>query len=316
MDPYSETSDLVDISRFDTHGLGANYKLRRHKFEHLADTGCHKARSDWVKYIGPLTEFGGCNHINGNFSAVVLPLCRPDRLELIAYVLEFAFLHDSVLESENTSPESEMQAEAGLRLLYERCISRLLQTDEVCAKKIAKTWKDAINTTTKDKNVDFQSIEDYLEFRMIDTGAPFVEALMLFGLGMSLSPQEDDALGHVIRPCFAALALTNDYFSFDREMEEVDTSTLINSVAIVMRIQNMDIPTAKTIINETIQKYEREFLRRIDEYKQHKGPISNKIEQYMEAMTYQISGNLVWSLNCPRYNPEYRYGLEACQHEG
>lgn len=88
MDPYSETSDLVDISRFDTHGLGANYKLRRHKFEHLADTGCHKARSDWVKYIGPLTEFGGCNHINGNFSAVVLPLCRPDRLELIAYVLE------------------------------------------------------------------------------------------------------------------------------------------------------------------------------------------------------------------------------------
>ncbi|KAF5246881.1 hypothetical protein FAUST_1066 [Fusarium austroamericanum] len=303
MDPYSETSDLVDISRFDTHGLGANYKLRRHKFEHLADTGCHKARSDWVNHIGPLTEFGGCNHINGNFSAVVLPLCRPDRLELVAYVLEcklkkaigrvdannkVAFLHDSVLEAENTSPESEAQAEAGLRLLYERCISRLLQVDEVCAKRIAKTWKNAIETTTKDKNVDFQSIENYLEFRMIDTGAPFVEALMLFGLGMTLSPQEDADLGHVIRPCFAALALTNDYFSFDREMEEVDTSTLINSVAIVMRIQSLDIPTAKTIINETIQKYEREFLRRIDQYKQQKGPISNKIEQYMEAMTYQI----------------------------
>lgn len=144
----------------------------------------------------------------------------------------------------------------------------------------------------------------------------FVEALMLFGLGMTLSPQEDATLGHVIRPCFAALALTNDYFSFDREIEEVDTSTLINSVAIVMRIQNLDIPTAKTIINETIQKYEQEFLRRIDQYKQHKGPVSDKIEQYMEAMTYQFSGNLVWSLNCPRYNPEYRYGLEACQHEG
>ncbi|KAM0358657.1 hypothetical protein ACHAP4_004633 [Fusarium culmorum] len=273
MDPYSETLDLVDTSHFDTHGLGANHKLRRHKFEHLADAGCHKARSDWVNHIGPLTEFGGCNHINGNFSAVGLPLCRPDRLELIAYVLEFAFLHDSVLEAENTSLESEAQAEAGLRLL------------------IAKTWKDAIDTTTRDKNVDSKSIEDYLEFRMIDTGAPFVEALMLFGMGMTLSPQEDADLGHVIRPCFAALALTNDYFSFDREMEEIDTSTLINSVAIVMRIQNLDIPTAKAIINETIQKYEQEFLRRIDQYKQHKGPISNKIEQYMEAMTYQISGN-------------------------
>ncbi|EKJ68362.1 hypothetical protein FPSE_11370 [Fusarium pseudograminearum CS3096] len=236
-------------------------------------------------------------------------------LELITnYDDTIAFLHDSVLKAEETSPESEAQAEAGLRLLYERCISQLLQTDEVCAKRIAKTWKDAINTTTEDKDVDFKSIKDYLEFRMIDTGAQFVEALMLFGLGMTLSPQQDANLAHIIRPCFAALALTNDYFSFDREMEEVDTSTLINSVAIVMRIQNLDIPTAKTTINETIQKYEREFLRRLDQYKQHKGPVTDNIEQYMEAMTYQFSGNLVWSLNCPRYNPEYRYGLEACQH--
>ncbi|KAG8353222.1 hypothetical protein FVEN_g8871 [Fusarium venenatum] len=102
---------------------------------------------------------------------------------------------------------------------------------------------------------------------MIDTGAPFVEALMLFGMAMTLTPQEDAELGPIIRPCFAALALTNDYFSFDREMAEADTSTLINSVSIVMRLQNLYISTAKEVINETIQKYEREFLRRIDVYK-------------------------------------------------
>ncbi|OBS27869.1 hypothetical protein FPOA_01811 [Fusarium poae] len=315
MVPCSETSDLVEISRFDTRGLGAGYKLRRHKFEHLADAGCHKARSDWIKHVGPLNEFGGCNHVNGNFSAVVLPLCRPDRLELVAYVLEYAFLHDSVLEAEDISPESQIQAEAGLRFLYERCISRLLQTDEVCAKRIAKAWKDAIDTTIRDKRIDFQSVEDYLEFRMIDTGAPFVEAIMLFGMAMTLTSQEDAELARVIRPCSAALALTNDYFSFDREMKEADTSTLINSVSIVMRLQNLDIATAKEVIKETIQSYEREFLRRIDEYKHQRGPVSEKIHQYLEAMAYQVSGNLVWSLNCPRYHPDFRCGLKACQQK-
>ena len=53
-------------------------------------------------------------------------------------------------------------------------MGRLLQTDEICAKRIAKVWKEMIATTMRDKRVDFQSIEDYLEFRMVDTGAPYV----------------------------------------------------------------------------------------------------------------------------------------------
>ncbi|KAJ4018779.1 hypothetical protein NW752_005907 [Fusarium irregulare] len=288
MDPYSRTSELVDISRFDTQGLCAEYQLRRHKFEDLADAGCHQARSDWIKYVGPVNEFGGCNHINGNFSAVVLPLCKPDRLELVAYVLEYAFLHDSVLEAEDTSPEAAKQAKAGIRHIHEKIMGRLLQTDEVCAKRIEKVWKEMIATTMRDKRVDFQSIEDYLEFRMVDTGAPFVEAIMLFGMGMTLTPQEDEELRRIIRPCFAALALTNDYFSFDREIEEEETSVLINSVAIVMRLQNLDIPSAKVVIKDIIRKYEKEFMRQIDEYKQQKGSVPEKIERYMEAMSYQI----------------------------
>ncbi|RGP72470.1 terpenoid synthase [Fusarium sporotrichioides] len=191
MDPYSETSELVKISRFDTQGLGVNHQSRRHKSDHLADAGSHKARSDWLKDIGSLREFGGYNHISRNFSALVLPLYRPDRLELLAHV-----------------PES--QAEAGLRLMYEVCISQSLQADEVCAKRVTKAWKTAIDTTVREESVEFQSIEDHLEFRMIHTGAPFVEALMLSGMGITLTPQEDPQLARIIQPCFAALALTND----------------------------------------------------------------------------------------------------------
>lgn len=51
---------------------------------------------------------------------------------------------------------------------------------------------------------------------------------MLFGMGMTLTQQEDAQLACIIRPCFAALELTNDYFPFDREMEDAQSSTLIN----------------------------------------------------------------------------------------
>jgi hypothetical protein len=86
--PADETSYLVPLSHYDTHSLCSGYTLRRHKSESEANAGCHEARQDWIKYIGPIEQFGGCNPLNGNFSAVVLPLAKPERLRLIAYVLE------------------------------------------------------------------------------------------------------------------------------------------------------------------------------------------------------------------------------------
>lgn len=88
MEVNNRTSNLVDLSQFDTEGFCRSYTLRRHVFEHLANAGCQEARVDWAKYIAPVDKFGGCNPINGNFTALVLPFCRPERLHLVAYILE------------------------------------------------------------------------------------------------------------------------------------------------------------------------------------------------------------------------------------
>lgn len=66
-----EPSYLVSLSHYDTHSLCSDYTLRRHKYESEANAGCYESRQDWIKYVGPIEEFGGCNPINGNFSAVV-----------------------------------------------------------------------------------------------------------------------------------------------------------------------------------------------------------------------------------------------------
>ncbi|KAL2166793.1 hypothetical protein VTG60DRAFT_2146 [Thermothelomyces hinnuleus] len=150
MEHDAATAETLDISQYATHGFCPDYPLLRHRYESLANAGCLEARKDWARYIGPAGEFGGCNPFDGNFTALVLPLCKPERLRLVAYVIEYAFLHDTIVEG----VESE----------------HLNETDKVCAARVMDSWKTMLSTTLRDKAKNFSDLEEYLDFRIIDTG--------------------------------------------------------------------------------------------------------------------------------------------------
>ncbi|KAK3399185.1 isoprenoid synthase domain-containing protein [Sordaria brevicollis] len=319
----------------------AGYTLRRHKAETLANAGCYEARQDWIQYIGPIKEFGNCNPVNGNFTALVLPLTKPERLRLVAYILEYAFLHDNVVEvakedgssskdgndndafSLGDMETSQQNAKLGRKQIQAKMMLQLTQTDPVCAKRVMGVWQTMLETTKKDKSKSFADLEEYLEFRIIDTGAPFAESLMLFGMGETLTKEEDALLAPIIRPCHASLALANDYFSFDREWTEYqdalssssssDVGVPINGVYLYTQWQNVDIPTAKQLVREAANRFEADFLQKCQEFRES-GKSNEKLDRYLRGLSYQITGNVVWSLNCPRYHPEMRYdpnkGLE------
>jgi hypothetical protein len=107
--PYDSNSVVVDISSYDTHGLSTNYTLRRHKFESDVNVGSHEARRDWIRYIGPIEQFGGCNPINGNFTAVVFPLCIPKRIRLVAYVMECESQFKALLQHQSLEGQTPTQ---------------------------------------------------------------------------------------------------------------------------------------------------------------------------------------------------------------
>lgn len=48
----------------------------------------------------------------------------------------------------------------------------LTTTDKVCAERVMDVWKTMLSTTLKDKTKRFANLEEYLDFRIIDTGAP------------------------------------------------------------------------------------------------------------------------------------------------
>ena len=87
-------STVVDPSTYDNFGLCDALPLRASKFGHLADRGCRRAQDDWTRFVGKISGFIGCLSPRFNAISVGVPECLPERMEVITYANEFAFLQD------------------------------------------------------------------------------------------------------------------------------------------------------------------------------------------------------------------------------
>jgi fusicocca-2,10(14)-diene synthase/ophiobolin F synthase len=87
-------STVIDPSTYETEGLCDGIDLRRHDHTYLEDRGAIRAHEDWTRYINPVTIFRGSLGPQYNFLTLTVPECIPERLEIISYANEFAFLHD------------------------------------------------------------------------------------------------------------------------------------------------------------------------------------------------------------------------------
>jgi hypothetical protein len=87
-------STVVDPSEYVTEGLCEGIPLRAHKNPELEDRGVLRAQEDWRRYVGPLENYKGALGPEYSFMTISIPECLPERLEIISYANEFAFLHD------------------------------------------------------------------------------------------------------------------------------------------------------------------------------------------------------------------------------
>ncbi|GLB12133.1 terpene cyclase [Aspergillus tubingensis] len=318
-----DTSDQVPRASRDLQGFCRDYPLRRHKFEDWANTGSQQCRNDWEQYIGPIERWGCCNPWEGHFSAVVLPFCRPDRIAIISYCFEYAFMYDNVVESAakstlnnntddialNETEYRTVRSVTGTKQIQSKMLLDLLSIDAACAEVVIESWKTMINTTAKqDKTRAFRNLEEYVDYRIVDTGAPFVDTLMRFGMGLLLTTEEEELVAPIVKPCYAALGLANDYFSFDVEWEEYrkpesNQTAMTNAVWLFMQWHQVDEEGAKRLVQQVTNDYERGYQQRVQEFIAGKGKSNTKLQLYLTALGCQIPGNVAWSLRCPRYHP-------------
>lgn len=144
----------------------------------------------------------------------------------------------------------------------------------------------------------------------------FLEVIYLFGTATTLTSEEEAVLKEVTRPAAAAIALTNDCWSFDKEHGECVAAgradKMLNAVGLCMKWHGIDVEESKRMVKDIVYRYEAEHLRMVDAFRCKTS--SAKLNRILDAYTYMISGAVLWSINCPRYHPDFRYdanlGLE------
>lgn len=90
-------SKLLDESLYKTDGLMNGIALRIHKDPVKEIQGAHRAQGDWNEYVQPIDIYYGSLGDPYSFIRTTIPECLPERLEIISYANEFAFLYDGTI---------------------------------------------------------------------------------------------------------------------------------------------------------------------------------------------------------------------------
>lgn len=125
-------------------------------------------------------------------------------------------------------------------------------------------------------------------------------------MALTISEQEMDLCRQLMRPGWIAAGLTNDLFSWKKEYDaarQAGQQDVVNAIWVLMREHSITAEEAKQMCRKIIKESTAEYLR-IEEENRNNMNLSLDLRKYLESMKYTLSGNVVWSLLCPRYNPE------------
>lgn len=74
-------------------GLTNGIQLRVHRDQYKEINGSLRAQQDWNRLVSPVTKHHGGLADRFNFVSIAITDCLPERLEIISYANEYAFLY-------------------------------------------------------------------------------------------------------------------------------------------------------------------------------------------------------------------------------
>jgi fusicocca-2,10(14)-diene synthase len=87
-------SDVVDPSTYETDGLCDGIPLRIHKDPMGEINGAVRCQKDWSERVSHVANYKGTLGTPFSFIRTSIPETLPDRLEIVSYANEFAFIYD------------------------------------------------------------------------------------------------------------------------------------------------------------------------------------------------------------------------------
>ncbi|KAI3329071.1 putative geranylgeranyl diphosphate synthase [Xylariaceae sp. AK1471] len=322
-------SSVVDPSTYVTHGLCDGIPLRCHNNPELEEIGILKCHEDWRKSVGPLGLYRGCFGPRWNAIAITIPECLPERLKIVSYVVETGFLYDDIMDMGSLQGEHSdyykaafegagtgdirqgiHHAKSGKRQMQMYIVREMLALSDDQATTAFEGWlkmADQISSRRQDKY--FKTEAEYIEYRMKDVGALFWYGLLTFGMGITIPENEIEVAHQLANVAYLNLLLTNDLYSYQKEYEAAKSlgeEQLVNAVWVLMSEQCISEAEAKELCKEKIRQSVVDYRKIVQETNQ-RTDVSAETKRYIEALLYTMSGNLVWSIDCPKYHSSSTY---------
>ena len=130
--------------------------------------------------------------------------------------------------------------------------------------------------------------------------------MVTFGMAITIPEEEMELSSQLLRPCWIALGLQNDFFSWEKEREtatQMGATNVVNAVYVLMEEHAISVSEAKEMCKDIVKENVAEYLRVLKDNRNNM-ELSLDLRRYIEAFQYALSGNAIWSVTCPRYHPE------------
>ncbi|KAF5689539.1 terpene synthase [Fusarium circinatum] len=247
-----------------------------HRDSAIEVKGALRAQKDWTRYVRPVHGYKGGLADPFGFISVTIPECRPERLEIVSYANEFAFLYDDDMEmlelkrptkdldsflrpfitpalevDARSRPEKKLQAQIS---------SEMVAIDHRRAITTMKAWASFVQLASRTRMTPFETLEEYIPARVIDAGELIWFGSLTFGMGLTIPDEEYDLCMSLARPGYAALGLTNDLYSWEKERkaaQDIGQDYVFNAIWVIMKESGIGEEEAKEVCR-------REVVQNID----------------------------------------------------
>ncbi|KAI1175872.1 isoprenoid synthase domain-containing protein [Nemania sp. FL0916] len=313
------------------------FKPRIHRETRLADAGswqCQvdflesstEARADADRNKDVSSYAVGCiNPIVGNFTALCACEALPERLALTTYMVEYAYIHDDVIEYSANKDKSKlveantqlmegltMETKGGTgskdqvkrRQLQAKMVMELMEIDKEQAQECLRLWKEMSNVFVEIRDMKFTVMNDYLKFRVVDAGCPWTMSLLCFSMDFTLTDDETQQMRAITSAAYDAWVLVNDYFSWEKEWKNHEANdsegVIANAVWLYMKWKSVGASEAKKMLKKEIIAREEQYVQLKNDFVAS-GAATEKTEQWLVLLDLVTAGNFAWSMTTARY---------------
>ncbi|MCJ1464556.1 hypothetical protein MMC07_003169 [Pseudocyphellaria aurata] len=319
-------SQLIDPEKVKQTRCFTTLPVRINRYDRVADDASRRFSREWAEIMneGVVKPTQLCSE-RGNYSSYLYPESRPERMGILAYLTELAFVHDDLTESmscqgaidehdalavamdpHETQQDITNARGAQLKKLLSQSIQECIEIDHEIGVDIVesyrKTWlrgMDGPNTNS------FQTLDDFAKFRALNGGTEAFWIMVEFSHGKKLTKEEKELIAGVHKTTEWCLLFMNDYYSWENEYhasKHLEPGRIANVVAFFIRTEGLSIEASKQKVKDAILAYEQQYLRERSLLYQSHPTLPHHVRKLVELLGTLIAGCHYWSANAPRYN--------------